>query len=94
MRGDDAHRYAQRLHALRRLYQRHGFAMNTAEYQAACEKITRGDCPVVGNGRNGGTLHVIKHRGRDIVAIYSPLTQQIVTFLPSGTPTEMREAAE
>jgi len=90
-RFDAHHREAQRTHALRRLYQRHGLSMGLMEYAALCQQIVEGIHEAVGAGRRGGTLHRIRHRGRDLIAVFSPDTARIVTFLPAGTPIEMRE---
>lgn len=93
-RFDRQHQENQRTHALRRLYQRHGLCMGLMEYAALCQQIVDGLNVAVGTGRGGGTLHVIRHRGRNIIAVFSADTARIVTFLPAGTPHEMREAAE
>jgi predicted lipoprotein with Yx(FWY)xxD motif len=89
-RFDTKHRENQRTHALRRLYQRHGLAMGLKEYAALCEQIAAGTHPSLGAARRGGTLHTIRHRGKTVVAVFSPDTACVVTFLPAGTPIELR----
>lgn len=78
------HEFAQRLHALRRLYKRYGFVMSGWEYQEACVSIKEGKNPSIGPGRIGGTVHLVKCRGKELTAVWDDETKQIVTFLPKG----------
>lgn len=78
------HKYAQKLHAMRRVYQRYGILVDPPDYSRMCNDIISGKNQSIGPGRAGGTMHVVKHRGQDLVAVFDDKTQQVATFLPKG----------
>lgn len=83
------HKYAQKLHAMRRVYQRYGILIEPVFYNQFSKSIAEGKYPSVGPGRVGGTRHIIKHKGKELVAVFDEETQQIATFLPKGSGYEV-----
>lgn len=91
-RGSDTHRGAMRVHALRRLFMRHGIALTNAEFNDLVAAIALGKHPALGHARTGGTIHMVEIRGRTIYAVWATDVQYIATFLPS-VPLEVRYPA-
>lgn len=90
MRDQDHHRANMRIHALRRLFQRHGIAITNTEFGEMVSAIHDGRNPALGPARCGGTLHKITIRDRNVYAVWSIEVACIATFLPSGLPWELR----
>lgn len=90
MRDRDHHRTNMRVHAMRRLFERHGIAITNAEFGQMVADIHDGRSPVLGLARRGGTLHLITIHGRSVYAVWDLSTACIATFLPGGVPWELR----
>jgi|HubBroStandDraft_3_1064219.scaffolds.fasta_scaffold41266_3 hypothetical protein len=73
--------------ALKRLFQRFGFSLTTAEYRALSTMCADGRAPPLALGRAGNTIHCLQIRGREVYAIWDFDLNAIVTFLP-GKPME------
>lgn len=90
-RGRDmTHRGAMRMHAIRRLFQRHGMVITNTEFGQMVAAIADGRNPALGPARCGGTLHAFTMRGRTVYAVWNVEEACIATFLPSGVPWELR----
>jgi hypothetical protein len=86
--ADGDHRRAMMIHALRRLYRRHGIALSTPEYRTLCLRVA-GLRPV-GVGTTGEPIYCLTVRGRATFAVWSPADHAIVTFLPRLRPDHVR----
>jgi hypothetical protein len=84
------HEQAAEQHALRRLFQRVGFAITAAEYRVLCAMCADGRAPSLGAARSGNTLHHVVVRGKDLAVIYSKEIGAILTFLHRHQPRELR----
>jgi len=62
--------------------------MSSGEYKEACMSIEWEKNPSIGPGRIGGTMHIVKCRGKELVAIWDSETKQIATFLPKGNENQ------
>ena len=84
------HTKAVEQHALKRMFQRFGFSITTADYRELCAMCADGRAPVVTKARTGGTFHRFNFRGREIYAIFRADYPGIVTFL--SKPQEILNA--
>lgn len=83
------HRQAMAVHAVRRLFQRHGLAISHGEYWMLCKVIEDGAAPAICNAFRGGTIHCLSYAGHAFYAIWNAEERAISTFL-FGMPHEVR----
>jgi len=88
MKGGLAHRDAMAVHAVRRLFLRHGIAISRGEYWMICKTIEDGHAPALAVGRAGGTIHCIAIDQKPVYAIWNAEERAIATFL-LGVPQEV-----
>lgn len=78
-------REKMRLHATRRLWQRHGIAFSISEYEAICVGIRAGLYSVHTIGEKSRPIYQLNLRGRTLFAVWEPPLEGICTFLPHKT---------
>lgn len=83
------HRVAAQQHAVKRLFQRHGVALTTAEYRELSAMCADGRATPLAKVRSGNTIHRVALRGREVWVIFDGDLGAIVTFLPA-TPKEIQ----
>lgn len=82
---DPTSRDLARLHAIRRLWQRHGIILSDAEYDAIGHGIAVGLYKQIALGMHARQIYELVHRGRTLFAVWDARINAIVTFLPHQT---------
>lgn len=80
-RREMTHQESATAHARRRAWQRLGLALSDVDIAAVAARIRKDGKPLAESG-NGRRLHLVHYRGRDIHAVFCPVLDCIVTFLP------------
>lgn len=72
-------RVAQQRHAQRRLIERFGIELGTADLTRLADRIAAGDATYVEPGRNGCAIYELEHDGHLLRLVYDRRRRTIVT---------------
>jgi hypothetical protein len=83
-----------RQHAIKRAFERWGIVITNAEYLEMSKACESGHAPLIAESTRtkGSTVHAVKHRDRELWAIFNPSIGCIATFLKCGKPEDIRHA--
>jgi hypothetical protein len=70
-------------HAIKRMWQRRGVLLSRPDYDAIAQNIRSGAIAKSCDAAKGCTAHSLTYRGQNVVAIWSPEHDCIVTFYPT-----------
>jgi hypothetical protein len=79
-------RDTQKSHFRRRVYERYSISINEGEYDFLVSKVRKNDKEIVTflmKQSNRITVHLIRYKDTEIVAVYDKLRKALVTALPA-----------
>lgn len=69
-------------HAKKRAIQRYGIALNHEDRRIIATKIRNNDSIFINKSTNTNSIHLVKYKNKEYIAVYCSVTNCLVTFLP------------